>query len=227
MFRTRRYAFQRHGPKRLSLRMSVNALAGTWDELVVRVDAVEIGRTNRAALREGVEYKLFDHSVLRLWLELPPSGPPMLNVTRNGHPLPGSFGDPLYSLRSLLIALWVFAGIQILAEAIVIIPTDRRYDRDLQVDYWVTAVGVIIVLLCILAWRRSLVALIAACVLFMGECLLALAMHFYIGFVLEGLFPAIGFVWLSLRAIQSLIDLKTMALPVRHQPEPMHPSNAA
>jgi len=227
MFRTRRYAFQRRGPKRLVLRFSLNVLAGTWDEVVVRVDAMEIGRTNHAALRQGVEYTLYDHSVLRMWLEPSPQGPVVLNITRNGHPLPGTGGDPLRSLRSMLILLWVFAGLQVLAEAIVIIPVDRENERALQTDYGVAAAGLIIILLCVLAWHRSVAALIAACVIFAGELLLALATHFRPVVVLQVLMPAIGLAWAMLRAIRSAIDLRTMRLPIRHPPEPMHPSDAA
>src|SRR6266498_574937 len=110
MIRTRRFAFQRHGPKRLEVRISVNPWAGTWDEVVVRMDAVEVGRTNYRALHEGVELELFDHSVLRMWLEFAPSGPPTLNITRNGHPLPGSGGDPQLNLHAMVTVLWIFSG---------------------------------------------------------------------------------------------------------------------
>ena len=221
MFRTQRFAFQRNGPKRLSLRLRVNVLAGDWDEVEVRMDAVEVARTNRAELSQGVEYKLFDDSVLRMWLESAPSGPPILNITRNGHPLPGSGGDPVQNFKGMVILLWVFAGLQILAEALVIIPIDRGEHRldALQTDYWVTAVGVIIVLLCIPAWQRSLWALIAACALFAGQLVLFLALHFYLRLLLTVAFPFVGMLWLMFRAIRSLIDLKSMSLPIRHPPE--------
>src|SRR5438128_2447799 len=82
--------------------------------VTVRLDAVELGRTNKEALREGVEYKLYDHSVLRLWIEPGPRNTSLLMITRNGHPLPESAGDPVKWLRYTLIMIWTCAGIQIL-----------------------------------------------------------------------------------------------------------------
>src|SRR5438876_11481258 len=79
MLFTSRYALQRHGPKRLVVRRT-----RTWDEVVVRVDAVEIVRTNKAALRDGVEHRLYDHSVLPLWIEPGPPDTILPMVTRNG-----------------------------------------------------------------------------------------------------------------------------------------------
>ncbi len=217
MIRTQRYAFQRGGPKRLALRIDVNVLAGTWDDLEVRMDAVVIGRTTRAALFDGVEYKLFDGSTLRLWLEPAPSGPPVMNVTRNGHPLPGSSGDPLFMLRSTVGALWLFSGLQILG-CVVAILGDRNQGEPTGVHFAVLATGAIIALLCVLAWHRSLFALVTACVLFVGQILLWFALHPHLSIALQGLFPMIGMVWLMLRAIHSLIDLKARALPVRRPP---------
>jgi hypothetical protein len=218
VIRTQRFAFQRRGPKRLALRFSAGLLGGgDWEEVEIRMDAVAIGRATPEMLREGVEYRLFDDSLLRMWLESAPSGPPLLNITRNGHPLPGSQGDPLYSVRSMVVMLWVFAAIQILAEVVVIIPTDRRHEEfaALQTDYWVTGVGVIVVLLCILAWRRSVAALIAACVLFAGQLLLFFALHPSLYLLSIGLFPMIGLVWFMLRSIRAALDLQVMRLPIR------------
>src|ERR1044071_3064983 len=90
MIRTSRYAFQRHGPKRLELRHTRK-----WDDVTVRVDAVEIGKTNMDEMRKGVEFILFDHTILRLSVEPAPREGFYVNVTRNGHPLPGSGSDPV------------------------------------------------------------------------------------------------------------------------------------
>ena len=218
MIRTRRFSFQRRGPKRLALRYSVNLLAGEWDTVEVRVDSVVIGTATREMFWEGVEYKLFDRSVLRMWLESPPGGHAFLNITRNGHPLPGSEGDPLHQVRGMVVMLWVFAAIEILAEVIVIIPTDRR-DGDesakLLTDYWVTAVAAIVVLLGILAWRRSVAALVLACILFAGQFFVYFALNPSFYLLWTGLFPMIGFLWLIQRAIRAAIDLKALRLPIR------------
>ena len=219
MIRTTRFSFQRRGPKRLALRFSVDPLAGEWDAVEVRVDAVVIGTATREMCWEGVEYELFDGSVLRMWLENPPGNHPFLNITRNGHPLPGSEGDPLHQVRGMVVMLWVFAAIEILVEAIVILPIHRRNDpSQLLTDFWVTAVAAIVVLLGILAWRRSVAALVFACVLFAGQFFVYFALHPSLSLFWTGLFPMIGFLWLIQRAIRGAMDLKDLRLPIRRPP---------
>lgn len=216
MIRTRRFSFQRRGPKRLALRYSVNPLAGEWDEVEVRVDAVVIGTATREMCWEGVEYGLFDGSVLRMWLESPPGGNPFLNITRNGHPLPGSEGDPLHQVRAMVVMLWVFAAIEILAETIVVMSIDRRNDPGrLLMDYAITGVAVIVMLLGILAWRRSVAALAFACILFAGQLFLYFVLHPSWYLFWTGLFPMTGFVWLIQRSIRAAMDLEAMRLPIR------------
>lgn len=216
VIRTTRFSLQRRGPKRLALRFSINPLAGEWDAVEVRVDAVVIGTATREMCWEGVEYELFDGSVLRMWLESPPGGHPFLNITRNGHPLPGSEGDPLHQIRAMVVMLWVFAAIEILAEVIVIIPTDRRNDPGrLLTDYCVTSVAAIVALLGILAWRRSVAALFFACILFAGQFFVYFALHPSFFLLWTGLFPMIGFVWLIQRAIRAAMDLEALRLPIR------------
>ena len=219
MIRTSRYAFQRHGPKRLEVRIAVKPLAGTWDEVVVRMDAVEVGRTNYQALREGVEFKLFDHSVLRMWLEFAPSGPPTLNITRNGHPLPGSGGDPLLKLHAMVVVLWIFSGLHLLIESLFMIPEDLREHLPVRRNCLSATVSAIVILLGILAWRRSVAALVAMCVLFFGHVIVWLGLHFHPIIALQILTPMIIGGWLALRAIHAAIELKTLRQPIRRPPE--------
>jgi hypothetical protein len=216
VIRTTRFSFQRRGPKRLALRFSVNPLAGEWDAVEVRVDAVVIGTATREMCWEGVAYELFDGSVLRMWLENPPGGHPFLNITRNGHPLPGSEGDPLHQIRAMVVMLWVFAAIEILAEVIVVMSIHRRNDPGrLLTDYSVTAVAAIVALLGILAWHRSVAALVFACILFTGQFFVYFALHPSFYLLWTGLFPMIGFVWLIQRAIRAAMGLKALRLPIR------------
>ena len=219
MIRTRRFAFQRHGPKRLDVRISVNPWAGTWDEVVVRMDAVEVGRTNYQALREGVDLKLFDHSVLRMWLEFAPSGPPTLNITRNGHPLPGSGGDPQLTLHAMVTVLWIFSGLHILIESVFMIPADLHEHLSVRRNCLSATVSAIVILLGIAAWRRSVPALVAMCALFFGHVIVWLGLHFHPIIALQLLTPMIMGGWLALRAIRSAIELKTLRLPIRHPSE--------
>ena len=115
MIFTSRYALQRHGPKRLEVKRS-----RTWKEVTIRLDGVELGRTDHDALMKGVEFALRDHSLLRVWIEPGPRGSRFLYLTRNGHPLPGSDGDPVKNLRNTLIFIWSIAGLQILFSSLMI-----------------------------------------------------------------------------------------------------------
>ena len=219
MLFTARYAFQRHGPKRLVVRRG-----RTRDELVVRLDAVELGRTNEEALREGVEYKLYDHSVLRLWMEFGPRNSRLLMITRNGHPLPGSEGDPVKILRWTLVMIWFFAGIQMLFSLWVI-----RNDRADPAVYWALVLGAMLVILGIFARHRSEGAMVLASLLFFGEVLVFVVStgNVNVWNAWRLVFGLTFVPWVLLRGIKAVRELKSMALPVRQPPEPIHPPDAA
>jgi hypothetical protein len=208
---TSRYALQRHGPKRLVVRRS-----RTWDEVSVRLDAVELGPTNKQALRAGVEYKLYDHSVLRLRIEPGPRDTFFLMITRNGHPLPESDGDPVKILRFTLTMIWICAGIQVFFALTAI--SNGGADAPI---YWALGIGLALILLGLIAWHRSLPAMIATCAVFFGELAVFLgsimrwnvsnAVSLIVGLHLVG--------WLLLRGIKAVRDLEAVRLPVRHPPE--------
>jgi hypothetical protein len=211
MLFTSRYALQRHGPKRLVVRRT-----RTWDEVVVRLDAVELIRTNKEALRAGVEHRLYDHSVLRLWIEFGPRGSFFLMITRNGHPLPGSGGDPLTILRHTLIMIWVSAGLQMFAALMFI-----RRDLATPPMYWALALGLMLVVLGLFAWHRSLAAMIATCAVFFAELLVFFGTigRYNIYNVWNAIFALSGIGWLLLRGINAVRDLKAISLPIRRPPD--------
>jgi hypothetical protein len=219
MLFTSRYSLQRRGPKRLVVTRS-----RTWSDVTLRLDGVELGRVEHEALTKGVDFALRDHSILRVWIEPGPRGSRFLYLTRNGHPLPGSDGDPVKTLRITLVFIWSIAALQMLFAAMFI-----AKDRADQVVYWTLALGFALVLLGILAWRRSVVAMVVASFLFLAEVL-----YFFVYVVNVSLSKAWNLVvlvlllgWLLLRGIKAVRELKSMALPVRQPPEPMHPSDAA
>src|SRR5216684_5136436 len=111
---TKRYPIEPHGRKRLTV-----SAGRTWSEVVVRLDGVELGRTDREGLLKGVEYPLRDHTSLRLWLEFGYRGAPRLFLTRNGRPLPGSAGDPSTILWTTLVIVWFFAALQLALAVLV------------------------------------------------------------------------------------------------------------
>jgi hypothetical protein len=187
-----------------------------WSEVIVRLDGVELGRTDAEGIAKGMEFALRDHSVLRVWLERGPRNTPFLYLTRNGHPLPGSEGDPVKILWATLVIIWGIATAQIFFSAAVI----RNGRGDAVID-WNLALGSILALLGILAWRRSVPAMIAACVLCFSEVLLFFATqaHYNLANV-WGLLFALGlFAWLLMRGIKAARELKAVRLPIRHPPE--------
>jgi hypothetical protein len=208
---TSRYALQRHGPRRLVVRRS-----RTWDEVSVRLDAVELGPTNKAALREGVEYKLYDRSVLRLRLEPGPRDTFFLMITRNGHPLPESDGDPVKILRFTLIMIGLCAATQLFFALTVII--NDRADASI---WWALWLGLAIIVLGLFAWHRSLPAMVLACGIFFGEVAVFFVsqMRINIGSVWS-LCTALGILgWLLLRGVKAVRDLNAVSLPIRRPPE--------
>ena len=214
---TTRYPIEPHGPKRLVVHRT-----RTWSEIVLRLDGVEIGRPDRQALLDRVEYTLRDHSALRVWIEYGPTGIPMLYITRNGHPLPGSEGDPVKILWYTLSFFFVIGTCQI-AFAMVVIHNGRA-DGGI---YLLLAGGLILVLLGILAWGRSVVAMVFASLLSFGELALLLISegNINVGNVWRLIFGLALYGWLLKRGIIAVHDLKVSRLPVRHPPEPMHPAS--
>ena len=215
MLFTTRYPIEPHGPKRL-----VVTRTRTWSEIVLRLDGVEIGNPDRAALLNRVEYTLRDHTVLCVWIEYGPTGIPMLFITRNGHPLPGSEGDPRKILWYTLAFIWVIGGCQILFSMLVIY--NGRGDEDgISLNL---AAGLILVLLGFLAWGRSVVAMVLASLLCFGEFALFLFSQGNIdGANVVRLVFGLGlFGWILWRGVRAVDELQATTLPVRYPPEPMH-----
>jgi len=221
MFLTSRYALQRHGPKRLAVSRSL-----TWSEVIVQFDGVEIFRTDEAGLRQGLEHRMHDGTVLRLWLESGPRNSRFLLLTRNGHPLPGSEGDPVKVLRFTVFLVWGIAALQIGVSVMIMVLRSDRVDAGV---YSMLALGAALVLLGILAWRRSVVATILGCAISFGELVVFFATqaHINIGNI-WGLLVALSiFAWLLLRGINAARELKAMTLPIRRPPQAIHHSSDA
>jgi len=212
---TTRYPIEPHGRKRLVVHRT-----RTWSEIVLRLDGVELGRPSREELLNSVEYTLWDHSVLRVWIEYGPgTGIPVLFITRNGHPLPGSEGDPVRILWYTLCFFWVMGVCQI-ALAIVVIQNGRA-DNSI---YLMFAAGLLLILLGILAWGRSVVAMVLASLLAFSELVLLLIAdgNINVGNVWRLIFGLGLFGWLLKRGILAVHDINVSRLPIRHPPEPMH-----
>jgi hypothetical protein len=214
MIRTRRYAFQRRGPKRLELRHT-----RTWSEVTVRMDAVEVGRTDIAALREGVEYRLFDHSLLRIWIEPSPAGGFFVNLTRNGHPLPGSGSDPLTAMRTSVVMLWILVATNTLLVGVKAMADSDEQPDLLPLDYAALGTGLLVAVLGGLAWRRSSLSLILAWITVWGGAVAWWAAHPYPVVLLQAVPVAVAMMWFTRRSIRASRELDAMRLPIRHSPE--------
>jgi len=213
---TKRYPIEPHGRKRLTV-----SAGRTWSEVVVRLDGVELGRTDREGLLKGVEYPLRDHTSLRLWLEFGYRGAPRLFLTRNGRPLPGSAGDPSTILWTTLVIVWFFAALQL---ALAVLVISFGYSKAGPVIFLNLGAGLVLALLGVLAWRRSMAAMVIVAILCFGEIALFLVSAGHIDAAnIWRVVVGIGIVgWLLKRAIVAIHDLKQSTLPIRHPPEPMH-----
>jgi hypothetical protein len=215
MFR-KRYALAPHRRKRLELRRNMD-----WSEVFILCDGVELARTNRDELHEGLNIALPDYSLLRVWIENSPGGGgPLLYLTRNGHPLPGSQGDPAHTIWLMACVFWCMAALQIFLAAAVI-----RYGNPDQTVYAIGVAGLVLGLLGILAWRRSYPAMVLASLLCFGEFALFLFSQGRLDVwnVWRGLFGLGMLAWLLKRAIDAVHDLNAVRLPIRHPPEPIRP----
>jgi hypothetical protein len=214
MFR-KRYALSRHGRKRLELRRNMD-----WSEVFILFDGVQLARTSRAELHEGLDLALPDYSLLRVWIENGPSGAPFLYLTRNGHPLPGSEGDPAHTILLTVSIFWCLAALQVFFAFTVV-----RYGNPDEAVYAIGAAGFILALLGILAWRRSYPAMVLASLL----CFAELALFFFfeghidVWSVWRLLFALGILAWILKRGIDAVRDLNAVRLPIRHPPEPIRP----
>jgi len=81
--------------------------------------------------------------------------------------------------------------------------------------------GVMLVILGLFGWHRSVVAMVAACALFIAELAVfsALETHVTRYNVWNLLFPFGLLGWLLLRGIKAVRDLNAVSLPIRHPPD--------
>lgn len=207
---TSRYPLTPRGVPRLEIVRNI-----TWSEIIVRFDRVELGRTDAETLVNGVEYQLRDGSMLKIWLEYGPRRVPFLHVTRNGRALPGSAGDPAKIVRETLWLIVVIAALQIAYSSLGL--TSERDTTAIAI----MGSGVLLLLLTLLAWRRSLTAMksaTAVCFIEVSVFFGALA-EWNIGRGLPLLFALYLVGWLLFRGVTAMRDLNADRLPIRRPPD--------
>jgi hypothetical protein len=212
---TDRYPLVPHGPKRLEIVRN-----RTWSEVDVRLDRVTLGRTYEQELMQGIDYALGDEGVLHVKLEHGPRGVPFLYISRNGHPLPGSEGDPAKIIRDTVSIIGIIAFTQT-TFAGMITYGDRA---DESID-WMLGLGIILLLLCFLAWRRSLAGMVLAAGLCFSEILLVIItqVHWNLGTIFPMSFALSITGWLMWRGIAAVREINAHKLPIRHPPEVQRP----
>lgn len=184
---TARYALERGGEKSLALSFE----GRNWKNTEVRLDGELLGSfPDKKAFAAGRTFPLPDGSVLHAqFLDRMPV------LLRNGVPVPGSATDPAHVLNVSCQMLYFAAGLNAVLGLIAwVLPWD--YLRSLSYGPISIAVGLVLLVLGLLAQRRSRVALIAA----MGVSCLYMAFVLLSGFVAGAMITdaTIPLLWASL-----------------------------
>ena len=210
---TKRYPLEPHGRKRLELRRNAD-----WSDVAIVLDGRELARTTKAQMYEGIDIALPDHSLLRVWFENGPRGVPLLYLTCNGHPLPGSEGDPVKILWITVMIFWALGALQAFFGAAVMVKGNPDGTTTA-----IGAAGLALVLFGTLAWRRSYAATVLASLIVFVE--LTLLLFFSGHHSVWDLWPAAVGVsitaWMLLRTINAVAEINAHTLPVRRPPEPL------
>lgn len=165
-----RFALERGGQKSLE----VSFTGRSWKNTEVRLNGDLVGSfPDKKAVTAGQEFPLPDGSVLNVQLVHR-----LLRLLRNGAPVPGSAYDPVTMLSTSCGMIYALAGLNIVLGLIAwVLKVD--YLRSLSYGAVSIAVGLILLVLGLLAQRRSLVALIVA----MGVACLYMAFVLLSGFM--------------------------------------------
>jgi len=164
----KQFALEKGGPKRVLV-----SWKGMWKNFSVELDGAPLGTVeNQKMLKAGQDFPLGDGTTLRVQLKTGLSGE--LQLTRDGHPLPGSGADPEVRLKTAWGVLFFVAGVNavlgIAAEAF-----DVEILLALGLGYTSLAIAVVFGGLGFaVKTYRSQVALIVAIVLFALDGLLVI-----------------------------------------------------
>lgn len=182
------FALEKGGPKRLEI-----SWGAFWKNTTVTLDGNVIGTIpERESLRAGQEFTLPDGSTLRVQLVQKVSSAG-LHVLRNGQPLPGSASDPEARLKGSAIAVFVVGGLNALLGLLGLF-TESEFLQMMGVGLFTLIFGIVFLVLGFFVLRRSLVALIAAIIIFALDAILGL---YYI--IDAGASP--GFAWIIFRVL--------------------------
>ena len=164
------YALEQGGPKRLIIDSNVG-----WKDSVVKFDDVEIGRIpDLAALQNGLDFTLPDGSLLHVQINNKLFSN-QLRITRNGAPIPDSYGDPWQNVKAAYRMLYLIGGFSILIGFVSIFSEDLQ---SIGVSWLSVVLGVVFLVLGYFTQRHSKTALIIAIVLFGLDSVLTLILNY-------------------------------------------------
>jgi len=156
-------AFERGGTKQIELNWQL-----PWRNMTVSAGARALGQfADRAELTAGKDFPLEGGSVLRVRLrrEL---GLPVLDVLRDGKPLPGSASDPQQRLNVAVFMIFLLGGLT-LVMSLVALATGASALVKLGLGWYSLPMGVLFPALGLIARKRHAWALFAALALFLGD----------------------------------------------------------
>jgi hypothetical protein len=167
---TWRYALERGGEKSLTLSFE----GRNWKNTEVRLDGELLGSfPDKKAFAAGQAFPLPERSVLHAQF-----AHRMPVLLRDGVPVPGSATDPVHTLSTSCGILYAIAGLNVVL-GLIAWAFPWVYLRSLSYGPVSIAVGLVILVLALLAQRRSVVALLAA----IGVAALYMAFVLLSGFV--------------------------------------------
>lgn len=186
-----------------------------WDTVVVRLDGMDLGWTDRERLYHGgAEFILRDQTRLKIWLKNDARGYPLLYATRNGMPLPDSGGDPVSMIR-VAAAIMLIAGLPQILLGVAIGSEANSSGEGMAL----TAAGIALTLLGLFALAHSFAAMVIGSIMGFSETVLLIGLKGSPSDFFQELSLLILLGWILLRGIGAAHHLDHVRLPIRRPPQ--------
>jgi len=182
----RKFRLEKNAPERL-----VVSWRGMWKDVHVQLDGQDLGEpfANFKALQAGRDFALPDGATLHVQFQKGGLGRTQaLEVSRNGHPLPGSDADPRTQVKAAAVATWIIAALSTVFGVIGV--SGVRWAEKLGFGWPSLAFGVGFGVLGYFILRRNRIALALVVALFAVDTILMLLGGFEAG----GRLPTTGLV---------------------------------
>lgn len=185
---------------------------GGWKGFTVRAEGRELGQMNgQKELSAGGRYSLSDGSVLEVKLARS-ALTPELQVLRDGVPLPGTASDPATRVKTAAGIAFFIAGLNIVLGLIAVLG-DIQFLQNAGLGYPSLVFGAVFLGLALGIKKASIVALIAAIVVFAADGILGLILT-----IEAGGRPAVGGIVFRVFLLLPLIRAVSSVKAVREAP---------